>query len=236
MLDSRTHVLVCVLLGPRQVSTTTLAQMIRPQLLTTSLYLDLQRTTDAEMLQSASSSLSQTVDRYVIIDEVQRKPNLPEGAYLLYRLRIYFPNVTKRLVKSPKHYLCDSGMLHRRARIRSAEELATHILVGASWKGYVLEQLRRTAFETEFYYYRTHTGAECDLVIILPNGQRACVEIKFADIPKLSRGFYESVRDSQPTFPYVLVLQGHTYTTTEGVTVCPLPDFLQTVWPAWLTN
>lgn len=380
LLDDLAHTPVCVLLGARQVGKTTLAQAIRAQLPTDSIYLDLELTTDAEALTNAASFLDQQAHRCVIIDEVQRKPDLfpllralvdqhrrpgrflllgsaspdlirhsaeslagrvsylklaplsltevsgqvawrdhwfrggfpepllmpnasrvgrwlddfistfverdlrtlgyqigsptltrllqmlttvhgnplnvselarsmgvsvptvshyldlLEGGYLLHRLPPYFPNVTKRLVKSPKLYLCDSGMLHRLARIRSADELATHILLGASWEGYVLEQLRRTAFDTEFYYYRTHTGAECDVVVILPDGRRACIEIKYADVPKLSRGFYESVRDIEPAFRYVLVPQGHTYLTSDGITVCPLTDFLQTVWPAWLAG
>nr|WP_281168516.1 ATP-binding protein [Spirosoma spitsbergense] len=162
--------------------------------------------------------------------------DLLEGGFLIRRLQPYFINIGKRLVKSPKLYLRDSGMLHRLARLHSFNDLQTNLLVGASWEGYVVEQLIRTASDTEFYFYRTQAGAECDLFVIRPDGKRACIEIKYADVPVLTKGFYASVADLNPDDKVVIVPQGRTFTTKEGVVVVPLSIFLNEIWPQWMTT
>lgn len=158
--------------------------------------------------------------------------DLLEGAYVISRLPPYFTNIGKRLVKSPKMYIRDSGILHQVARISSFEHLQGHILVGASWESYVIEQIRRVAGEGwEFYFYRTQVGAEADLVLFTPQGQMVCLEIKYSNAPQLSRGFYQTIEDLQPSFKYVLIPQGESYQKTQGITVCNLLDFLSEELP-----
>ena len=93
-----------------------------------------------------------------------------EGAFLITRLQPYFINPTKRLVKSPKLYIRDSGILHRLSNIHSTNAILDNILAGASWEGYVIEQIRRAIFNRcEYFFYRTQKGAETDLLLIAPN-------------------------------------------------------------------
>jgi predicted AAA+ superfamily ATPase len=147
---------------------------------------------------SRSLGVSQpTVNRYL---------DLLEGSFVINRLQPYFINVTKRLVKAPKVYVRDSGILHSLAKIISYEQLLGHPLVGASWEGYVIEQIRRvTGNDWEYFYYRTHKGAETDLVLITPKGKKVCVEIKFSANPSISRGFYETINDILPDFQFIVV-------------------------------
>jgi uncharacterized protein len=153
-----------------------------------------------------------------------------EGAYLIHRLPAWFTNIGKRLVKAPKIYIRDSGILHRVSRIPSFDDLQGHIMVGASWEGYVIEELRRTNPACDLFFYRTHGGAEADLFAILPNGKKLLIEVKYADVPSLSKGFYQCITDLQPDASYVLTPgEGH-YERESGLWVYGLRDFLKSVW------
>lgn len=154
--------------------------------------------------------------------------DLLEGAYVISRLPPYFTNVGKRLVKSPKVYIRDSGILHRLARIGNFELLQGHILIGASWEGYVIEQIRRVAGEGwDFYFYRTQVGAEADLVLFTPEGKMACIEIKLSNASQLSRGFHQTLADLKPDFKYVVIPEGEGYRKADGIQVMNLLDFLK---------
>lgn len=104
-----------------------------------------------------------------------------EGAFMIRRLQPYFANIGKRLVKSPKLYIRDTGLLHFLAGLRSPDELETWPRRGQSWEGYVIEELTRRARLSlpapEFYYWRTQAGAEADL-LIFHGSRRAAFEIK----------------------------------------------------------
>jgi uncharacterized protein len=129
-------------------------------------------------------------------------------------LQPYFANVSKRL------------------RLSSFDNLLSHAIVGASWEGYVIEEIRRISEPTtEFYFYRTQAGAKVDLFIILPNSKKLCVEIKFADVPVLSKGYYQSVLDLKPDYQYVIVPQSEPYFSNEAIKVCGLLPFLTQEWP-----
>ncbi len=158
--------------------------------------------------------------------------DLLEGGFMVHRLPPYFANVSKRLVKSPKVYVRDSGILHRLLRLSSFDGLLGHAIVGASWEGYVIEEICRIAEPTtEFYFYRTQAGAEVDLLIILPNSKKLCVEIKFADVPVLSKGYYQSILDLSPDYQYVIIPQSELYLKNESIKVCGLLPFLTQEWP-----
>ncbi len=153
---------------------------------------------------------------------------LLEGSFLIRRLPPYFKNVGKRLVKSPKLYIRDSGLLHFLLRVFSMEQLVGNPAIGASWEGYVIEQIMREAPEfSDFYYYRTQNGAEVDLLMITPNGKIACIEIKFSVAPNISKGFYQSVEDLQPDFKYVITPSGERFEREGGLCICPLHIFLE---------
>ncbi|MEY3242004.1 MAG: hypothetical protein RIR11_3443 [Bacteroidota bacterium] len=100
--------------------------------------------------------------------------------------------------------------------------------IGASWEGYVIEQIMREAPEfSDFYYYRTQNGAEVDLLMITPNGKMVCIEIKFSVAPNISKGFYQSVEDLQPDFKYVIIPSGERFDRDGGLRICPLNIFLE---------
>ncbi len=169
---------------------------------------------------AASLGVSQpTVNRYL---------DLLEGGFLIHRLLPYYINVGKRLVKAPKIYFRDTGILHYLSNIFNFEALTGHPLIGASWEGYVIEQIRHVAGETwQFYFYRTQAGAETDLVLVSPIGRTFCIEIKYAAKPALSKGFYQSVEDLKPDFQYLIVPMGNAYFINDQVKVCSLADFLK---------
>jgi predicted AAA+ superfamily ATPase len=156
--------------------------------------------------------------------------DLLEGGFILRRLQSYHANFGKRLVKTPKVYIRDTGILHSLANIPSFDALHGHPLIGASWEGYVIEQIYRCLeYRTwSFYYYRTQVGAEVDLLLISPAGKMVCIEIKNTNNPKLSKGFYESVADLKPDYQYVITPSSEVYPIGEHIIVCNLLYFLNT--------
>ncbi len=172
------------------------------------------------------SDLSRTLG--VSQPTVKHYLDILEGAFLIDRLQPYFTNTTKRLAKSPKLYIRDSGLLHRLSNINSAEGLMTHIIAGASWEGYVVEQIRRQTFQRwSYFFYRTAKGAEADFLLIAPNGKKAVIEIKLNNTPSVSRGFYEVVEDISPDFTYLITPDSRNYQRDDGLHVLPLKDFLK---------
>jgi uncharacterized protein len=154
--------------------------------------------------------------------------DLLEGGFLVRRLQPYFANFGKRLVKTPKVYLRDTGILHSLANIPSFDALYGHPLIGASWEGYVIEQIYRCLEYRawKFYFYRTQTGAEIDLILISPSGKMTCIEIKNSNNPVLSKGFYQCIDDLKPHFQYIITPSSEKLVNTEGVTICSLLQFL----------
>jgi hypothetical protein len=158
---------------------------------------------------------------------IARYLDILEGSFLIRRLQPYSVNIGKRLVKSPKFYFCDSGMFHYLSKLQTYEALIGHIFVGASWEGYVIEQIiRQVSDEWQFFFYRTHAGAECDLFGISPEGKRICVEIKRSNSPTVSKGFYESIKDLKADDSLVVIPSGESYTKNDGIRIMNLPDFL----------
>jgi uncharacterized protein len=159
---------------------------------------------------------------------VNKYLELLEGSFLIRRLSPYFKNMGKRLTKSPKIYIRDSGLLHYLLRIFDYEQLRGNAAIGASWEGYVIEQIIREAPEfSDFYYYRTQNGAEVDLLMLTPKGKMVCIEIKFSVAPNISKGFYQSVEDLQPDFKYVITPSGERFERQDGLRICPLSIFLE---------
>ena len=133
----------------------------------------------------------------------------------------------KRLTKTPKFYYRDSGFYHAVARLRDREDLYSHPAVGESWEGYVIEQIYRVAGkQCEYYFYRTSSGAEVDLLLITPRSGIICIEIKYANAPNISRGFYNSIEDLKPERSYVITPDSESYFRSDGVHVVNIYDFL----------
>lgn len=142
---------------------------------------------------------------------------------LVRRLQPWHANVGKRLVKSPKVYVRDSGLVHALLDIGSMESLLSHPVVGASWEGMVVENLLVSAPPgTQPYFYRTTGGAEVDLLLNQPDGTLWAIEIKRSLSPKVERGFHAACEDIEPQHKVVVYPGEERYPLDHGVEVMPL--------------
>ena len=158
---------------------------------------------------------------------VRRYLDLLEGLYLVRSIPAWSRNAGKRLVKAPKVYWRDSGVLHSLAGIDDLEHLLGHPLCGHSWEGYCLEQIMAIMPNgITFSHYRTQAGAEIDLVLETAAGEVIAIEIKRTLSPKLSPGFIESSKTLKATRGYFITPRGASYPLSETVTVLSLRDFL----------
>ena len=158
---------------------------------------------------------------------VQHYLEILEATYMVRRLPPLHVNLGKRLVKSPKIYLRDSGLLHALLGIRSLDELAGHPVVGPSWEGWVVEQVAQLlSSQWRLSFYRTATGAEMD--IVAERGERRIgFEIKLSSAPSLSKGFWSAMKDLQLEQAYVVAPVETGYPIAEKVEVIPAQDLAQ---------
>ena len=150
---------------------------------------------------------------------------------LVRRLPPYLTNTGKRLVKSPKTYIRDSGLVHTLLGIERADELAGHPVVGASWEGYVIENLLAACPpRTQASFYRTAAGAEMDLVLELP-GQTApwAIEIKRALAVTLGKGFYNACSDIRPERTFVVHAGEDRYPIRDDIEVIGLKGMSEAI-------
>ncbi len=156
-----------------------------------------------------------------------------ERAFLLRILPPWHYNLKKRLVKSPKIYVRDTGLLHYLLRIKDYNALLGNYILGNSWENYVIEQIISfLGSRYDYYYYRTQDGAECDLVITDNVKPLACVEVKFTSTPKMTKSFSTTIQDLKTDKNYVVVQECRIlYGLSENITVCSLPQFLE-LFPA----
>ena len=156
-----------------------------------------------------------------------------EGGYLIRRLQPWHVNTKKRLVKSPKVYLRDSGILHYLLKLTSVHEVLGHPVAGTSWEGYVIEQIYQAKPQhLDMYFYRTHDGAECDLVLVKGITTQACIEIKLTNAPAISKGFYTSIGDLKPKKKFVITPASEDYALKDGLIVTSIRQFLLKHLPA----
>ena len=154
-----------------------------------------------------------------------------QETFLVRQLLPFHANLKKRLVKAPKVYLRDSGLLHALLGLQSIDDLMGHPSVGSSWEGWVIEQiLSMTPSQWKASFYRTSAGAEIDLVLS-PPGNRSPIafEIKFSSDPKPERGFWSGIADLGCTEAYVICPTTESYPLDRNVHTLPvrvLPRFL----------
>lgn len=147
---------------------------------------------------------------------------------LVRRLPPWHANLGKRLVKSPKVYVRDSGILHALLAIADKETLLAHPVLGASWEGFVIENvLACTPEGVEPYFYRSSNGAEIDLLLRWPNNDLWAIEIKRSLNPKLERGFHNACDDLQPSRKLVIYPGQETYRIAADVTAVNLLAAIQ---------
>jgi predicted AAA+ superfamily ATPase len=154
--------------------------------------------------------------------------DLLENMLLLRKLQPWHANVGKRLVKSPKLYIRDSGLLHELLGIGDSETLLGHPVVGGSWEGFVIENLLSCAPpRTEAYFYRTNAGAEIDLILKFRSGEKWAIEIKRGLSPELSRGFYSALEDVMPKKSFVVYGGDDRFKLKQGIEAISLRQLQQ---------
>lgn len=151
--------------------------------------------------------------------------DLLSQTFMVRLLEPYAANLKKRIVKSPKVYLRDSGILHSLLQIDSLDDVLAHPVCGASWEGLVIENVIAALPGWQPSFYRTADGAEIDLV--LERGQRRiAVECKASTAPTVSRGFWTAIDDLAIDEAWVIAPVAEPYPLRKGVTVAPLNTFL----------
>lgn len=149
---------------------------------------------------------------------VARYLDLLVDLLLVRRLAPRHANVGKRLVKSPKVYVRDSGVVHALLGLESREDIFGHPAAGPSWEGFVIETLIAAAPPSaKASFYRTAVGAEIDLLLDLPGGELWAIEIKHGLAPKLGRGFHQARQDLKPTQSFVVYAGDERYAKAEEV-------------------
>jgi len=155
-------------------------------------------------------------------------------ALMLRRLEPVLPNLGKRLVKSPKVYVRDSGLVHALLGLQDLDALQGHPIVGASWEGFVVEQVAAAIAEVmpdaQLGYYRTAAGTELDIVIE-QGSRRLGLEVKFSAAPTVGKGFWQALADLQPERAAVVAPVARRYPLKDGVEVLPVRDVM-----AWLSE
>lgn len=147
--------------------------------------------------------------------------------YMVRQLQPWSGNTKKRLVKSPKVYIRDSGILHRLLNISDQETLFGHPVVGASWEGFVLESIISNLSSKWLYsYYRTSSQAEIDLVLEGPKKEVLAVEIKRSSAPKVAKGFHLASEDIKATKKYVIYPGQERFQLAGDTEVVSLTNFL----------
>lgn len=256
-----------VLLGPRQVGKTTVA-LAETEKHAGVLYLDLELPSAQRQMDDPEAFLLAHRGRLVILDEVQRLPELfavlrgvidirrregeAAGQFLLlglasgvllqqaseslagraaqlelapFQAREVLPawhgNVGKRLVRARKVYVRDSGIVHALLGLASLEAVLAHTVAGASWEGFVIEQLLAPSASAAASFCRTAHGAEADLVLRFHDGETWVVEIKRASALTTSKGFHQAATDVGATKRLLLAPVATSYPTRVGVAVMP---------------
>ena len=165
---------------------------------------------DQSKLASALAISGQTVVRYI---------DLLCDLMLVRRLPAWSGNAGKRLIRAPKVYVRDSGLVHALLGLQNLDAVLGHPVAGASWEGFVIEQLVNAAPQTQASFYRTSNGAEVDLVLEFRNGQTWVIEIKRSSAPTVSKGFYAAATDLGAARKLLVAPVAQPYPMKDGIEV-----------------
>ncbi len=152
------------------------------------------------------------------------------SAFVVRELQPWFGVSKKRLIKSPKLILRDSGLTHRLLRIGDYDDLLGHPTVGASWEAFVIESIIRELSDTWVCsYYRTSAQAEVGLVLEGPRERVRAVGIKFSSAPRLTRGFHSACEDIGATEKFVVYPGSERYSLGNNIDAIGLLEFLRLI-------
>ena len=152
------------------------------------------------------------------------------GAFMIRQILPWYENIGKRLVKSPKVYIRDSGILHTLLGVRTIQQIRSHPKLGLSWEGFAMEQIIRTlAADREVFFYKTYSGSELDLLLVR-DGKRHGFEFKYMDAPRTTKAMYVVLQDLSLEKLFVVYPGERRYPMAEKIEAVPLsaigPSFL----------
>jgi uncharacterized protein len=180
----------------------------------------------ASLLNAAQLARNLSIDTKTAISYI----NILCDLLLVRRLLPWHNNLGKRLVKTPKTYIRDTGLMHCLLSIETAEMLAGHPTVGASWEAFCVETiLQQLPASAQSYFYRTSAGAEIDLLIQWASGKLWAVEMKRSATPKLERGFHHACADINPERKFVIYPGTDTYRIGEDITAMSLANLCKEI-------
>ena len=174
-------------------------------------------TLNSSQLASILGKSAHTIKHYI---------DILEKTFLIRTLKPYSTNLKKRVVKAPKVYIRDTGLLHAHLSIENNQELFGHPVYGLSFESYVIENICHQLPKWNTYFYRTRSGAEIDLVLEKA-GQTIAIEIKASTAPQVSKGFWNAVADLNAHKKYVIAPVETTYPIKNQTTVTNVFQFIK---------
>lgn len=156
---------------------------------------------------------------------IKRYIDLLEQTFIVRTIQPFGINIKKRLVKAPKVFVRDSGILHQLLAIPNFNSLLGNPVFGSSWEGIVIENIIVNMSSWDYYFYRTATGDEIDLILKKGN-QTIAIECKASDAPKVTKGFYRSLEVIKPNKTFIIAPTNDTYKIAENITVIGLENFI----------
>ncbi len=147
------------------------------------------------------------------------------GAYMVRQVQPWYENLQKRQVKAPKIFIRDSGLLHALLSLPGSD-IQTNPKLGASWEGFVIEQIINQLKTRDYYYWRTHAGLELDF-LVLKNGKRLGFEIKFSEAPKVTRSIHQIIDDLKLDQFYIVYQGKHRLELEEKIQLLPVADIFK---------
>lgn len=154
--------------------------------------------------------------------------DIMSGSYMVRQLPPWFENMKKRQVKSPKIYVRDSGILHTLLSLSSFDDISGHPKLGASWEGFVVEQIFALTDSRDIYFWATHAGTELDL-LLFRHGKRYGFEIKYSDAPKTSKSMRSAVSDIGLEHLYIVCPGPDSYPLDDKISVLAISDLAKTI-------
>lgn len=165
---------------------------------------------------------------------VKRYIDFLEEAFLLKSLHPFSWNMQKRLVKTPKIYLTDTGILHHLIGVTDFDSLSGNPGIGRSWESFVFNQISAIKKDSlDLYFYRTHQGTEVDLVFTKGLTVIATAEIKYSNSPQLTKGNFLAIEDLKAPVNYVITPSSEDYLYKENIRICSLKAFVFNYLPHW---
>lgn len=164
---------------------------------------------------------------------VKRYVDFLEEAFLLKSLHPFYWNISKRLVKTPKVYLTDTGIFHHLVGLTDFVSLSGNPIIGNSWEAFVFNQVSALKSQyVDIFFYRTHQGAEADLVFTRGLKVIASAEIKYTNSPQLTKGNFIAFEDLKAPMNYVITPSSDDYLIKQNIRICSLRTFVFDYLPA----